>query len=210
MLRYLPILLSVGILGAAAMAHGWRTERWGASPDMQAAVNRLDRLPAQIDDWNSEPVAMGELELAVAGVAGHLSRQYQHRYTGDTCSVLALCGRPGNLAVHTPEICYTNAGYMMSGKEVLDLGDGNSAWTATFTKPGLNPDRLQVTWTWGVGPRWIASDSPRTAFAREPYLYKIYYVRRLGSSKGPRPADEEAARFTKKVFAEMRTAFTPQ
>ena len=113
MTRLIPfgvVLVTVLASGAAA---GLCTGRWGSSRTVQSAVARLDHVPLSLGtDWDvQEGTKLSEREIAVAEIDGYLARRYFHRRTGTFVSVMLLCGRPGPLSVHTPEVCYAGSGY---------------------------------------------------------------------------------------------------
>ena len=79
-------------IAAAAMtvipgwAHGRFTNRWGPPADLQAAADRMDRLPHRVGAWvyledgeSLTPDARAEL-----GVAHFVNRIYQNSVTGRT------------------------------------------------------------------------------------------------------------------------------
>lgn len=177
MLRALILLTAFAILGAAALAHGWRTDRWGQSADLEAAASKLKGMPATIDDWTSQDRTLSERELGIAQVAGYLVREYRHKYTNTVVTVMILCGRPGPVAVHTPEVCYAGAGFVAGPSHVEPLAESGELWTADFVKSGAVNETLRIHWGWSTEGKLIASSSPRTEFARAKALYKIYIIR---------------------------------
>ena len=102
-------------------------------------------------------------------------RRYRHRYTKEEVTVLVVSGRPGHVAAHPPEVCYSGAGYTPGPKRVRELGPNSTAWQSDFIRP---TDTLRIVWGWGTGERWTASDSPRVEYATAGNLFKIYVIRR--------------------------------
>src|SRR4051794_41847552 len=97
---------------------------------------------------------MDARHLDAVGVVGHLSRRYVNRRTGDAVLVLLLCGKPGDVAVHTPDVCYEAAGYARDGGvEPLRPGGVPDAelFTARFRRGGAAPHPPRVYWTGGGG-----------------------------------------------------------
>lgn len=189
MIGRLSILVAAfGILAAAAVAHGLRTDRWGASADLQAAVANLDGLPKQVGDWAGEDVPLSAAEVEVAQVAGYLVRNYTHKYTRETVTVMILCGRPGPVSVHTPEVCYAGAGFVPGPATKQPLPDGGAVWLADFVKSGATTETLRIRWGWSTDGELTASDSPRTDFAGAKALYKLYVIYPLaGTTSGKEP-----------------------
>ena len=103
-----------------------------------------------------------------------------------------MCGRPGPVCIHTPDVCYSASGFTVGKKstfEVKGLAGTPTFFTADMTK--LNaadavPQRL--FWCWRAAGKWQVADSPRPAFASQPVLYKFYLARELSA---PVPLDQE-------------------
>lgn len=189
--RALVIYGSVAVLVAAGVFEGLRTNRWGQSEDMKAAVARLTAVPPTFGDWTSTENVIDEKVLKVAEATGSISRTYANRKTGSVVSVLLLCGPPGPIGAHTPDICYRGIGFEMDGREehrTITPADSpaGSYWAATFQRQSTGADRLRVAWMWGVDGDWNASTNPRREFALRKALYKLYV------SRGVTPADREA------------------
>jgi hypothetical protein len=179
--RFWPVLAAGCILTMAAFAHGWRTDRWGAPPKLSEAAAQLDALPLRIGDWEGAVLELPAEQVRIANVAALSARKYTHRYTHAEVTVLILCGRPGPVSVHTPDVCYQGAGYVMGPSRTEALTEGNNARVADFKKAGPLPATLRIRWAWSKGGEWMAVESPRLQFAREQILYKMYMVRQVPS-----------------------------
>lgn len=185
MTRFLPLLVAAAAVVAAGVAHGLRTDRWGAKTDVKAAAARLDDVPLKIGEWEGRPIEIDARQLTIAEADGYLSRRYLNRRSGAEVSVVILCGRPGPLSLHSPEVCYTGAGFNMSGdRQTLPLtGEGLlqcDLFNARFVKPGVAPEALNVFWAWKPSDgAWAANSDPRLAYIRSAVLYKLYLIRRL-------------------------------
>src|SRR5207248_510559 len=82
--------------------------------------------------WDGAAVALDPRQTEAAQVAGALSRRYTHRYTHAAATVLILCGRPGPVSVHTPDVCYSGAGFTPGPAKKHKLPDGGEVWVADF------------------------------------------------------------------------------
>jgi hypothetical protein len=89
------------------------------------------------------------------------------------------------VAVHPPDVCYGTAGFTAGPARAEALADGQSVWVADFTRAGPQADALRIRWAWSDGGAWVASGSPRTAFASSPLLYKLYLIRPLHPKTDP-------------------------
>ncbi|HBI43176.1 MAG TPA: hypothetical protein DDY78_10020 [Planctomycetales bacterium] len=214
MTRFLPLIVAVSAVVAAGVMHGLRTDRWGAKADVKAAAARLDDVPLKVGEWEGRPMEIDARQLTVAEADGHLSRYYVHRRTGAEVAVVVLCGRPGPLSLHSPEVCYAGAGFSISGdRQTLPLtGEGLppvELFNARFTKPGVTPETLNVFWAWKASDgNWAANSDPRVAYVRSTVLYKLYLIRRLA-----RP-DEDLSRdpcldFLRAFLPELEKRLSP-
>jgi hypothetical protein len=205
------------LLSAATLAvlldgycHGLWTNRWNSSRAVEEAVARLERVPRAVGDWQAQPLALGAREADQAGFAGHWLRRYERRQDGRVVTVMLACGLPGPLSVHTPDVCYGGAGYVLSGEAVtFAAGSGRAAppefWKAKFSKPdALVPVHLRVNWSWRAGGAWKAPANPRWAFAGLPVLYKMYVTYELGADE--RLDDAVCAEFLGLLLPELEKA----
>ena len=211
MTRALPALAATALVIACGLAHGRLTGRWAPAPAVGEAAARLPAVPKAFGDWRGEdlpPLSAGD--LARAGFAGYVSRAYVHGPTGASVTLLLACGRPGALAVHTPDLCYPGSGYEPTGPEspaeVAAPGEPGGAAgfrEITFSAPGpAAGPAVRVLWSWSDGGAWRAPGNPRLAFALAPCLYKLYLVR--GPSGGP--AGDAADAFLKDLLPGLRAA----
>lgn len=183
---FLTLIVGSGVL------HGLRTERWTASQDVEGAARRIADMPLEFDDWRGQPIKIEKTDLQKIGIKGHFFGQYKNAHTGDAFNVLLVCGRPGPISVHTPDVCYEGAGYRAIGKEQLrdvSLDDASTQkfMALEFRKPNsANAATLEVLWAWNGGDGWLASENPRALFAHHSVLYKLYVIREVS----PRSKDK--------------------
>jgi hypothetical protein len=155
----------------------------GAAPAaLERATARLADLPMTLGDWDGYPERLDDRQLAAADVSGHLLRRYVDRQTGAVVTVLLLCGRPGPISIHAPEVCCRGAGYDQVRARAKHSGDGQGGefWVSCFDKQqSAAPEPLRVLYAWNAAGKWEAPESPRTVFAHFPALYKLYVIRPL-------------------------------
>jgi hypothetical protein len=200
MSRTLPVLAALAAVLGTGLVHGLWTERWQRAPELEEAVARMDGLPGDLGPWQARPAAVDPEALAMAGAAGCWSRTYRHARGGPQVTVILLCGPAGRMAVHRPEHCYRGAGYeMVSAATRHSVGPGPGApaaefWSARFRREeGVRTVQLRIFWSWCAGGAWEAPDSPRWAYARLPFLYKLYVVRETDPDREPFPEDPSIA-----------------
>src|SRR4051794_13674631 len=97
----------------SGVAHGIWTGRWARSHAFESAVAGLGRVPGSFGDWTSTLLPLDQRSVAVAEIAGYVTRKFENRRDGIRITVLLVCGRPGPIAVHSPEWCYGGAGYIV-------------------------------------------------------------------------------------------------
>jgi hypothetical protein len=186
MYRWLMVVMASAIVGAAGYVHGLRTDRWGESNELTQAVARIQSIPAQFGDWESQPNELDPRQLQIGEIAGYASRVFENRQTKERVSILLICGRPGPISVHTPDICYRGLGYSMGQRTLQTLNEGKPVhppefWLARFNKESAAP--LNIAWAWNNGSRWLAPEHPRLSFYQSKYLYKLYVIRSVKSGE---------------------------
>jgi hypothetical protein len=186
---------------------------WGGladnDPALAEAAVKIQRLPAAVGPWRGRTLELDADDTARAGYAGALWRLYRHDEHAAGVSVLLVCGRPGRVAVHTPDACFKGVGYEMAGEPVRVTwpvaGSTGPAvfWKARFTKPA-DPSQAPLTiyWAWNAGDGWQAVEHPRLAFAQSPVLYKLYFV----CDAAGRAAPDAGAELAQLLLAELRQA----
>jgi hypothetical protein len=214
MFRTLPVLAAFVVLLSALVAHGLWTNRWQDGAELERAAARLERVPMNLGDWEGARLQMSSREQELAGLTGYVMRRYRNRLNGDILTVTLLCGRPGPLSAHTPEVCYPGAGFEMTGSRSRSAVRWESGartaefWTADFHKGGpAATEHLRIFWAWSAAGDWAAPENPRPAFGGAPVLYKVYVARRLDTANEP-AEDDPALRFLKRLLPELQKVIT--
>jgi hypothetical protein len=183
------------LLLAYGVAEGLWTDRWGLSPELAQAAGKLDQVPKTVGLWEGQDQELEPRVVRQAELRAHLLRRYTHRQTGETLTVLLVCGRPGPVTVHGPEVCYPGAGFFPAQPrarhevEAEGLSRPAEFWTERFEKGGAAPEYLQLYYGWNPGTGWAAADNPRWHFARARALYKLYVVRQVPRADEPAEQD---------------------
>ena len=102
--------------------------------------------------------------------------------------IALVCGRPGPVATHTPEVCYGANGYLVGDKKSVAVeGDGPARfWTSDAVRTRVSEEtKVRLYWAWNGGKGWIASRDARIQFPRHnyPVLHKLYVLREISGSK---------------------------
>jgi hypothetical protein len=159
---------------------------------------------------DANPLAGEEIKLAE--IAGYLTRKYTHS-KGGQIHILLLCGRPGPISAHTPEICFSGAGYEIIGERqkhraIASNDDpGGEFWTARFKSSNPRTPPIRAFWAWSNGGEWRAAAYPRWGYARSGYLYKLYVIRSMRQLDEPIKTDP-CQDFLKVLLPELRKALS--
>lgn len=176
------------------IAEGLWTGRWVQSGSMEEAVAKLETVPMNLGNWKGEAQEVDQEEIEAGQIAGNVHRRYTNSETKVTVTMLLVCGRPGPIAVHTPDVCYQGAGYEIVQKVTRTLPDigldkAPQMDVGTFKKTDSPvQERLRIYWSMTGDGKWQAPKNPRLTFAGFPVLYKLYVVRTL---MGPRDEADE-------------------
>jgi hypothetical protein len=192
MFQLLPILAAFLIVLGSGLLHGWWSNRWRPSLELAVAQARLPLVPVMFGDWERlQEQTVSLKEQQIAGIAGYLKREYVNRRTQQRMAVLLVCGKPGSIGAHTPEVCFAGAGFtQVSGaaKDSLVLANGAQRadlWRARFTKAVAGvPHHLLAYWSWNAGGDWEAPENPRWHFLGKRVLWKLYVSREILSEEG--------------------------
>jgi hypothetical protein len=190
----LRIAVAAILIISAGVVHGTWTNRWGMSPGMTALAARFDSVPMVIGDWKATPSELGSREKKLAGVQASLSRVYTNASRGVSVSVVLIGGVPGDIATHTPDVCYPGAGYTLNVPTPYEFRPGPDGprtefRTAVASKGGANPSTLRILWSWHSSKGWAAPEDARWRFATEPALCKLYVIRNSGGADVPPERD---------------------
>jgi Protein of unknown function (DUF3485) len=191
MARVFLVPTAVALVVLSGIIHGIWMDRWGPPPDLEAAAAKLERFPDTVGDWKGRPVTLNPQHIRLARIVGYAARRYQNPRTGTEATVLLVCGRPGHVAAHTPDVCFQGVGYRMA-KEPTQFqvsapsGPPAAFWTALFTKQEVGlPRNLRVFWSWSAAGRWEAPVHSRLHFAPQPALFKLYVIEEMGQAPLP-------------------------
>jgi exosortase len=213
----LAILGAMTILITSGIVHGRWTNRWAVSHDLDEAIARLERVPLTVGEWQGREEPMDPRALNSARLEGGALRRYRNTRTGTVIDLLVVCGRPGPVSVHTPDICYPGAGYEATqtrpASMTLQLGPATAPgefFTADFEKAGSFPrEAIRVYWSWNAAGHWTIPANPRLAFAGRPFLYKLYLILpETGETEAP--TNGAIVRFCRAVLPELQKVLFPK
>ncbi len=212
MKRSLPVVAFGVVILVAGVVNGLWTDRWHPAPEVREAASRLSQIPTRVGDWQGTDLSLTEDEVRAARLTGYCYRRYENVRNGHVVTLLVVCGRPGPISVHTPDVCFTGAGYKMGGAIVpCNVQYGMQGKEAVFHAVQMNSDEsafqsgIRVLWTWGAGGNWQTPSSPRYTFAKYPSLFKMYVIRSK-TEEEVRPEDDPSLAFLRLMLPEVDTA----
>jgi hypothetical protein len=169
------------LLVLSGLVHGLWTQRWGAPVEFTAAAARLQEFPLEVGEWKGRPIELDPEEMAKAEAAGYIGRVFRHHTKGEVRMIL-ICGRPGPVSLHTPDVCFPGSGLSQDSepdRANVALKDAPASQFIVARFRGSGPARrlVRAFWSFNDGEGWKVPDSPRVAFARAGILYKLYIVR---------------------------------
>jgi hypothetical protein len=213
MKQALLVTAAVVVLVATGFSHGLRTDRWGTAQVVVDAARRLDAVPDKVGDWVSKPFEIDVKHLEIGQIAGYRARTYTHQPTGNEISVLLVCGRPGAIGAHTPDVCYGTTGYRFTEEpavRTVKVGSETAGlWHTVASKPEAQAEHLQLLWAFSIDGTWQAAKNPRMDYVRSPFLYKLYVIRRLANPKAAQEPGDPAMLFLETALPQIKSALGP-
>jgi hypothetical protein len=183
MTRALTLTAAALLLILSGLVHGLWTQRWGASAEFATAAARLRGFPTNLGKWAGRPLELDPVLMTQAEAAGYVARVFRHHTKGEVRMIL-ICGRPGPISVHTPEVCFPGSGMAMEAKpahHIFSSRDTDHAdfLVGQFRNSGPVRRFVRAFWSFNDGSGWKTPGEPRVAFGRARILYKLYLVRDL-------------------------------
>ena len=178
------------MIGGSAYRNGrFSSDDSSAAMALSFAAERVAGLPHSFGEWSGEDFPVTDVDaMRRGGAVEFMSRVYRRRKNEEPMSVLLVCGKPGPLSVHTPDVCYAGASFAPDpNQQRLSLTERDEFTWQSFTSSVDGRPDLEIAWSWTVDGRWSCPVSPRIKFGREPFLYKVYVARRLRGKRQPSP-----------------------
>jgi hypothetical protein len=211
-IRFMYPLTALMAIVASGVIHGLLTDRWQTAAEPAAEAGRLELVPFVLGDWVGQDIETDRLQ--VGPVAGYLHRRYLNRQTGIGVTVFFVCGRPGPVCIHTPDICYTASGHEIVSQDRLSLPadvDEGEFRTAKLRKSNSTQEQqLRIFWAWSDGRAWSVPESPRLSFARCSVLFKLYLLREESSPTRPGAQPDNTETLTNDPCLDLMRLLIPE
>jgi hypothetical protein len=211
-LRYIPVYTALALVTLSGIVNGFWTDRWVVSQAPAEAAARMRKLPREAGDWKAVDLPADEPQDEP--IAGTLYRRYVNRSTGAVVNLALVCGLPGPVSIHTPDVCYRASGFEVASPAPYKVAGGPKQPAARFWTSDLHKKKAaeeihqRIFWSWSAGGPWKTPADPRREFAGRPVLFKLYLVRPLHSPNEPL-ADDPCADLLKELLPQLRrTLFT--
>jgi EpsI family protein len=109
----------------------------------------LTRFPLQIGDWTGVDVPMDEAIAKATDTDARLNRRYTRRGGLEAITFYIASGvKARDLMPHRPEVCYTGAGWRLTGRRLAELPLGDSTLLPCnimqFSRGVLNTQKVVV------------------------------------------------------------------
>jgi hypothetical protein len=210
MLRTMPVVIGLTAVIACGVVHGFWNDRWRPAKEPADAAARLNDLPLSIGDWEGQ-VIDAKPSATAGAIAGMIQRRYVHRSTGDTVLMAVVCGRPGPVSIHTPDVCYGASGYNFGQRLRKNIPNTSAEfWTADAVKTqAAEESQLRFYWGWNAGTGWKAADDARQLFPRVAVLHKLYVIRELNGTGAKDGDNEPCQRFLQVLLPALDRALYP-
>ncbi len=217
-MKSLSFYLVCGLLLAGTVLGGWlhgtASNRWGAQQDFKRAAEMLPRpLPSQLGTWRLvDEQKLDDQVVKMLQCPAYVNCVYINDQTEDAVNVAVILGPLGPIAVHTPEVCYSAQDYHTtndrSKASIVDRGgQEHSLWRVRMEASEVSRPNLEVSYAWGTGGAWSATESPRFAYAGAPYLYKIQLAALASDNDDDFDPCED---FLKVFLVELQRRLVPQ
>jgi hypothetical protein len=213
MTRYLPAAAALGLLLVGGLVHGFWTGRWTTSEAATEAAARLRQIPLTVGDWQGENLDVKTRETEA--ITGRLYRRYVNRSNGSQVTIVLVCGLPGPVSIHTPDVCYRAGGFNVGPPVKVRVngepsGPEGEFWSADLDKTTATDQfRQRIYWSWSATGVWTAPDDPRGEFPNQPVLYKLYAVRDLAAGDKPRD-DDPCAELLRQLQPQLEKTLFPR
>jgi hypothetical protein len=209
-------LLAAGAIAVitiiSGVVQGRLSQRWGPAPDLIAAGEALEEIPAEFGDgaWEMrESIDVDPEVTKILRCSGYIHRVYVHRETGAEVSMAMIVGPPGPTSVHIPEICFDSSNHTLEGERTrvqIAGPDGESKgefWSLDYRPNDLDNVPFRVHYAWSNGKRWEAVDNPRFRLAGTKTLYKLQVSGDTGESMFGGGESDPGRKFLESMLAEQ-------
>jgi hypothetical protein len=191
MTRLAPWVIAFALVIGGGVAAGLQSYRWSGNDEFDAVEAKLKDLPDRLGAWTrilDAEETLTEDEKNIGEIEVYQKRSYRNA-KGTMVDMIIVCGRPGPISVHTPDVCMRGAGFEMKQHESEtvplplqgDRTDANEKVNAALfeRKDSTGPSLRHVYWAWSDGGSWSA-ESPRWKnLHRPPFIFKVYVWRGL-------------------------------
>ena len=180
----------------------------------RVAPFKLAAVPMQLGSWTGKGVELDPAIVKGTGSNDLITRRYTDSQTGVSLDVIVLYGPTTDIFIHSPELCYPKAGYVIA-RDPLDRTIATAAGDVPFraivyTKgdPG-RPEVQEVYYSWRHSGRWSSLPTSPKESERIPGMYKIQ-IARPASPNEARTTNNPCESFLEKLIPDLEARINGQ
>jgi EpsI family protein len=179
------VAAACAILLASGGVRAWQARR--IEGELRAGLKRpqfdLSQLPMALGPWKGTVTALDAQIARAAGADQIVTRRYTNQDTGAVIDVIVLYGPAAGVYLHSPEICYPSAGYVLAaGPDARAVPlDGRAApfRALVYSKgEGAAAELQEVYYSWWYNGHWTPEVGKQKHFERIPGMFKVHLSRR--------------------------------
>jgi hypothetical protein len=208
-LRFLPIALTVGLLGGLCGETLLRPKPADAEPYHRRVREASQRVPLVVGQWLGKEERVEAAAIALLRPNVMLQRRYNNASTGRVVSFLLVqCKDARDMAGHYPPNCYPGQGWRLANAQPMDwrIGDrviGGKEYEFTRVETG-QPISLFVCSLMILPSGTFVRDISEVRAAAADYLRQFYGAAQIQLVlDGSVPAEERKSIFCELVGANM-------
>lgn len=176
------VALAVLVLAASGAARHLQARKYAA----RALAERnspfpLKDLPTNLGGWSGIDEALDPQIARATGCTDSAFRTYADLRTGVKIGMIVLYGPTVDVFVHSPENCYSAAGYAQVDGEtrMVDVGGRKvPIRRLIFARgEGSRAERQEIYYTWYYDDRWTPDLAEAKRLERIPAIYKVHLSR---------------------------------
>jgi len=181
--------IALALLVGSGAVRSWQARQVDAAMSAgRESPFPLSTLPMTLGDWEGVPTELDDRIVKATGGTDHITRHYVDHRTGVAIDTIILYGPTSQIFIHSPEVCYPNAGYTSVGAapvcEIPYPGGKAPFRSLEYTRGDVGQaEYLEVYYAWRYNGRWSTSVSSPKESERIPGMYKVQLSRRVGRNE---------------------------
>ena len=217
MSKLFALVLSVAVCIAVLGNSFFKSRSLNESNPLTKLAEIMVDAPTELADWESTPTPLSDKEFARTNCIEYDSRTFKNIETGEEVSVYVAVGTARHVTIDSPDWWYSGVGFQLVAKpshETLSFNDSDGGFLAgRFHKRSDEGNiTLRMFWSFYHDGCWAAPDRPKSYFAGEAALIKVYLIaedRSPYSAASEVALDDTIAQFAKEYMPLLNLALFP-